>query len=83
MVEFSGESKYRKNVIVMEFGPYMHFATDALENPITKASLHPTTPPTFITLGSLLCPKRNVFTAIAVPSGSSVPRYTKVLPPVA
>ena len=66
----------------MELGPYMHFATNALENTITKELPHPSTPPTLITLGSLLCPKRNVFTAIAVPSGSSVPRYTKALPPV-
>jgi len=81
VVEFSGESKYRKNVIVMELGPYMHFTTKALEYIVTKALPHPSTPPTLITPISLLCPKRNIFTATAVPSGSSVPRYTKALPP--
>ena len=82
LVKFSSESKYRKNVIVVELGPYMHFATKALESTITKALLHPRKPPTLITPISLLCPKRNVFTATAIPSGSSVPRYTKALPPV-
>jgi len=53
LVEFSSESKYQKNVAVMELGPYMHFATNVLEYTAATALLHPSTPLT-------LCPKKNV-----------------------
>lgn len=50
-----------------------------IEYTIKKISIRPKTG---ITRTPLLCPKRNVFTATANPSGCSVPRYTKALPPL-